>query len=69
MRVKFFSTTAAKTRTTRAPLGPELEREINAWLEARPDIQVVRVEQSAGGGSWWPASVLVSVWYEEKGQS
>lgn len=41
----------------------EFEQRINSWLAENPDIDVVRIEQSACGGSWAPALWLVSVWF------
>lgn len=43
----------------------DLENEINAWLQQKPNIKVVDIKQSASGGSLAPSLWLISVWYEE----
>ena len=43
----------------------DLEDEVNAWLAAHPDIQVVHVMQSSNGGSFDTSKVVISVWYED----
>jgi len=61
MRVKIFS--------KNNPLGrkgqnrQDLEDEINHWLHQNKEAEIVRVEQSASGGSFSPALCMVSVWY------
>ena len=42
-----------------------LEAEVNAWLAANPDIQIVHITQSSNGGSFDTSKVFLSVWYEE----
>ena len=42
------------------------EDEINAWLKEQPEIQVIRVEQSASGGSFGPSLWMISIWYDPK---
>jgi hypothetical protein len=42
------------------------EDEINAWLREQPEIQVIRVEQSASGGSLGASLWMISIWYEAK---
>ena len=67
MKTKFFSTKIpVRHRKREHPLDPALEHEINAWLRENPNVEVVHIKQSAGGGSWGPVYVFVSVWYEEE---
>ena len=46
------------------PLNCGLEAEINAWLALNPKVIVKEVKQSMAGGSWQPAKLIISVWYE-----
>ncbi|MGL1957396.1 MAG: hypothetical protein OCD00_08790 [Colwellia sp.] len=41
-----------------------LEPEINLWLASKPDIEIKNVTQSQSGGSWMPATLVVTVWYQ-----
>jgi len=41
-----------------------LEAVINLWLASKPEIKVANITQSQSGGSWMPATLVVSVWYE-----
>jgi hypothetical protein len=41
-----------------------LEGEINLWLATQPDIEIKNITQSQSGGSWMPATVVVTVWYQ-----
>jgi hypothetical protein len=41
-----------------------LEAEINLWLASKPDIEIKNITQSQSGGSWLPATVVVTVWYQ-----
>ncbi|MGK0499412.1 MAG: hypothetical protein ACJAYG_001049 [Oceanicoccus sp.] len=41
-----------------------LEAEVNLWLASKPDIKVTNMTQSQSGGSWMPATLVVSLWYE-----
>lgn len=41
-----------------------LEADINLWLAAHPDIEIKNITQSQSGGSWMPATLVVSVWYQ-----
>ena len=67
MKAKFFSTTIYRIRHKKGehPLDPALEDEVNAWLRENPNVKVVHIKQSAGGGSWGPVYIFVSIWYEE----
>lgn len=65
MRVKIFSKKEGyfkKTSTT----STELEQEINSWFENNPSIKMIKIKQSASGGSLEPAVHIISVWYETK---
>ena len=57
MRVKIFSIKNLKNEQ-------ELEDKINSWLSNNSNIEVVKVEQSACGGSFNPSLWLISVWYK-----
>lgn len=41
-----------------------LEGEINLWLASQPDIKILKITQSQSGGSWMPATLTISVWYQ-----
>ncbi len=41
-----------------------VETQINEWLAANPDITVKNIKQSMTGGSWMPAKLVISIWYE-----
>lgn len=41
-----------------------LEAEINLWLTSKPGIEIKNITQSQSGGSWMPATLVVSVWYQ-----
>lgn len=64
MQVKIFSMNDPLKRKKRNQ--QFLEDEINAWLKEQPGIQVIHVEQSAGGGAFAPSEWVISVWYESK---
>ena len=69
MEVKIF-TKVLKTKSGFLPSSVTssdrgLEAEINIWLAANPDIEVNNVTQSQSGGSWFPATIVVSVWYQK----
>ena len=42
-----------------------LEPEINLWLASKPNIAIKNITQSQSGGSWFPATLVVTVWYQE----
>lgn len=46
------------------PLNCGVETEINIWLADNPDIIIKHIEQSMSGGSWMPAKLMISIWYE-----
>jgi len=41
-----------------------LEAEINLWLASKPNIEIKNITQSQSGGSWMPATLTVTVWYQ-----
>jgi hypothetical protein len=41
-----------------------LEAEINLWLASKPDVEIKNIIQSQSGGSWMPATLVVTVWYQ-----
>jgi len=41
-----------------------LEDEINLWLVSKPDVEIKNITQSQSGGSWMPATIVVTVWYQ-----
>jgi hypothetical protein len=68
MEVKIF-TKVIKTRqgfwpssVTSSDCG--LEAEINLWLASKPNIEIENITQSQSGGSWMPATLIVTVWYQ-----
>jgi len=64
MQVKIFSMIDPFKRKKRNQ--QLLEDKINAWLREQPGIQVIRVEQSAGGDAFGPSEWIISIWYESK---
>ncbi len=43
-----------------------IERELNEWLEAHPNIKIVEIVQSFSSGSIFQGmSLYISVWYED----
>ncbi len=45
--------------------GPILEDQINQWLSHNKGVEIVRVEQSACGGSFSESLWMISVWYNK----
>ena len=41
-----------------------LEAEVNLWLASKPDIEITNITQSQSGGSWFPSTMVISVWYQ-----
>ncbi|WP_448248822.1 hypothetical protein [Thalassotalea agariperforans] len=41
-----------------------LEAEVNLWLASKPNIEVKNITQSQSGGSWFPSTIAISVWYQ-----
>ena len=68
MNVKIFTKIIKPTQgfwpssTTTSDCG--LEAEINLWLASKPDIIITNITQSQSGGSWMPATLVVTVWYQ-----
>lgn len=69
LKVKFFSRTVTpKLSFLSKPmenLDCGMENEINRWLGDNPQISAMHIKQTMSGGSWAPAKLIVSVWYEE----
>lgn len=67
LKVKFFgSVNPLKTSVSGKELFFDaIEREINTWLMTKPNIEVVKIKQSATGGSFASTKLLVSVWYQD----
>lgn len=68
LQVKFFGSSNPLKTTF---FGKELffddvEREINTWLLAHPNIEIVEIKHSCSGGSLVPTKLIVSVWYRNK---
>ncbi len=42
-----------------------LEAEINLWLASNPDIEIKKITQSQSGGSWMPAKIVITIWYQK----
>lgn len=68
LQVKFFgSANPLKTEFSgKEVFFNEIEKEINTWLLAHPNIEIVEVKQSSSGGSFATAKLVVSVWYKER---
>ena len=64
MKCKIFTMLNPKNKVE--PWNAEYEAEINAWLEAHPEIDVRHIQQSVGGGSMGPFLFCVTLWYEER---
>ncbi len=70
MRVKIFTMhtlyrKAGPFKKVQAHAGPILEENINQWLSQNKGVEIVRVEQSACGGSTGASLWMISVWYNE----
>lgn len=67
LQVKFFGSLNPlnSTFSGKEVFFEPIEREINTWLLARPNIEVVEIKQTAAGGSFASTKLLVSVWYLE----
>jgi len=63
MKVKIFTNKEGYFKKTSAT-SLELEREINLWLEANPNIKIIKIKQNSSGGSLEPTVHLISLWYE-----
>ncbi|WP_289032180.1 hypothetical protein [uncultured Paraglaciecola sp.] len=68
MEVKLFTKSLKpKLNFWMQPIGVPhnvLEAEINLWLASKPDIEIKKIAQTQSGGSWMPATVVVTVWYQ-----
>ena len=70
MHVKIFSMQSLYRKSglfkkAQAHAGPILEDQINQWLSHNKGVEIVRVEQSACGGSFADSLWMISVWYNE----
>ena len=63
MKVKLFGSDNPFGKKGRNLL--DLESGINSWLEKKPAMKVIGIEQSAHWGSFTDSRLLISVWYEE----
>ena len=63
MRVKIFSLNNPIGK--RGKRQQKLEDEINQWLSKNRGAEIVRIEQSASGGSVGPSLWMISVWYTD----
>lgn len=41
-----------------------LEDEINIWLSTFPSIEIKDIKQTQSGGSFQPATLTVTIWYQ-----
>ena len=61
MRVKIFS--------MNGPTGKKnqqiFEDQINQWLSQNKGVEIVKIKQSASGGSFAASLWMISVWYNE----
>ncbi len=68
MQVKVFAKELIPKQTLWSKLVEAIdsgvETQINEWLAANPDITVKNIKQSMTGGSWMPAKLVISIWYE-----
>ena len=64
MRVKIFSVNNPLCGKGKNQLA--FESRINEWLTQNSKIEILRVEQSASGGSFNPSVWLISIWYKER---
>jgi hypothetical protein len=63
MKVKIFSVFNPLGRKGKNQLA--FESQINEWLTQNPKIEILRVEQSASGGSFYPSLWLITIWFKE----
>ena len=61
MRVKIFSMNNPMGKRGRNQQA--LEDQINEWLSENEVVEIIRVEQSASGGSFDASLWMISVWY------
>lgn len=57
MKVKLFGREGSKHAL-------DIEQDINNWLKAQPDINIIHIKQSSNGGSFQDTKLYISVWYE-----
>ncbi len=70
MRVKIFSMQSLYRKSSlfkkaQSDGGAILEDQVNQWLSQNKGVEIVRVEQSACGGSYAESLWMISVWYNE----
>ncbi|MFC2094232.1 hypothetical protein ACFLSH_01255 [Bacteroidota bacterium] len=67
MKVKFFKVSGYSFYFGKKPASKQvLEDEINSWLNANQNIDIIEIKQSCCGGSLNPSLTVVSVWYNPK---
>lgn len=67
MKVKFFKVSGYAIYFGKKPPSKQiLEDEINAWLNANQNIDIIEIKQSCCGGSFNPSLTVVSIWYNPK---
>jgi hypothetical protein len=63
MQVKIFSMNDPMKKKSQNQ--QNFEDKINQWLSQKKGVEVVRIEQSASGGSFNPHLWMISIWYNE----
>lgn len=61
---KILKTNRGFLPNSEMPSDSGLEAEINLWLASKPDIEIKNISQTQSGGSWFPATIVVTVWYQ-----
>jgi hypothetical protein len=68
MKIKMFSKLLTPKVSfwleLKEPLPLAIEKEINEWLAQMPDIKIHHLKQTMSGGSYRPAQIIVSIFYE-----
>ncbi len=57
MKVKLFGREGSKHVL-------DMEKDINNWLMAKPERNIIYIKQSSNGGSFHDTKLYISVWYE-----
>ena len=63
MKTKIFAISGGYFRRI-SKTASDLDREINAWINANPRIKIIDIKQSSCGGSVEPSKIFISIWYE-----
>ncbi len=63
MKTKLFTASAGMFRTQIDV--SSLERQMNDWLAARPQLKIVDIKHSMASGVWSYTQLVIALYYEE----